>query len=192
MAAGRGAAAETAVIDSEPSKAVSAPVLLIGDLLQPLDVLPVQRLLDRNVSHRRRVGCAMPVFFAGRACDDIAGADFRFGFAPALRPPKRSPSPIPNSIALNTRIRTTAMWSRRKVAGWSPWRRRRPPTRTPDPERSVAKVSFAVALGYRSNAPKLLIAYSDCRWQTARGVRGTAHRRQRTRGPTDSKDGNCA
>jgi MFS family permease len=37
-----------------------------------------------------------------------------------------------------------------------------------------------------------LITYSDCRWQTASCVRGTAHRRQRTHAPSDSKDGNSA
>jgi len=66
----------------------SAAVLLIRDLLQPLDVLAVQGFLNRDVSHRRRVGCAVPMLFSRRAGDDIARVDLFFWLAPALRPAK--------------------------------------------------------------------------------------------------------
>jgi hypothetical protein len=60
--------------------------LRIGDVLQPLDVLAVEGLLNRDVGHgggRRR---AMPVFVPGRTPDDIARADLDNGLTLALRP----------------------------------------------------------------------------------------------------------
>ncbi|AAF84576.1 hypothetical protein XF_1767 [Xylella fastidiosa 9a5c] len=61
-------------------------VLLVGDVLQPLDVLAIERFLDRDVGHGRVGRGAVPVPVARRAPDDVAGADFDDRLAFALRP----------------------------------------------------------------------------------------------------------
>src|SRR5206468_7091471 len=65
----------------------SAPVLLIADLLQPIDVLAVLKFGDRDVRHRRRRRRSMPMLKPRRKPDDIAGLDFldasSLGLSPA-------------------------------------------------------------------------------------------------------------
>src|SRR4051794_10160188 len=59
-------------------------VLLVGDLLEPLDRLPVERLLNRDVRHRRRRRGSMPVFLVWLDRDDVSGANLLNGAAPPL------------------------------------------------------------------------------------------------------------
>jgi hypothetical protein len=66
--------------------ACSALILLVADLFHPIDRFPVEFLDDRDMRHRGGCRRAVPMLFAGRTPDDIAGPDFLFGFAPALRP----------------------------------------------------------------------------------------------------------
>src|SRR4051812_39203132 len=47
-------------------------VLLVADLLHPIDVLPVQAFVDGHVGHRGRCRCPMPVFKVRWKPDDIA------------------------------------------------------------------------------------------------------------------------
>src|SRR5574338_40250 len=63
-----------------------AQIFLVADMLHPLDRRAVQRFLDRDVSHCRGVGRAVPVLVVRRAPDDVAGADFLARFALALVP----------------------------------------------------------------------------------------------------------
>src|SRR5580698_757714 len=64
----------------------TALVLLVGDLLEPLDSLTVERLLNRDVCHRGRRRRAMPVFLVRPDRDDVARADLLDGAAPPLVP----------------------------------------------------------------------------------------------------------
>src|SRR5882762_10117829 len=59
-------------------------VLLVGDLVHPVDNPAVELFLDRDMRHRRGRRCAMPMLFARRAPDDIAGTDNLDRPAPAL------------------------------------------------------------------------------------------------------------
>src|SRR5918912_1425831 len=52
-----------------------ATVLLLGDVLQPVNGLAVERLLDGDVLHRRVGRRAVPVPLAGREPHHVAGAD---------------------------------------------------------------------------------------------------------------------
>ena len=54
-------------------------VFLLADLLQPIDDLAVERLLDRDMAPTGGCGSAVPMLFARRANDDVAGADTRLG-----------------------------------------------------------------------------------------------------------------
>src|SRR5688572_22693492 len=64
----------------------STPVLLVADMLQPVDGLAVELLVDGGVRQGRRRRGAVPVLFAGRDPDDIARADFLDRPAPPLYP----------------------------------------------------------------------------------------------------------
>ena len=59
-------------------------VLLVGDLLEPFDWLPVERLLDRDVSHRRGRRSPVPVLLVRSNRDDVAWSDLFDRTAPAL------------------------------------------------------------------------------------------------------------
>src|SRR5438094_7467276 len=59
-------------------------VLLVGDLLHPVHGLAVDLLLDGDMRHGRGGRCAMPMLFARRAPDHIAGPDDLDRTAPAL------------------------------------------------------------------------------------------------------------
>src|SRR5438067_9627269 len=61
-------------------------IFLVADLLHPLDHLAVERLLKRDVGHWAVGRGAVPVAAAGRAEDDVAGADFLPRLARALVP----------------------------------------------------------------------------------------------------------
>src|SRR5439155_13525285 len=68
------------------SAALSLPVLLVADLLEPVHVLATDRSRQGDVRHgggRRR---AVPVLDARRTPDDVAGADLHDRSAPLLRP----------------------------------------------------------------------------------------------------------
>src|SRR6267142_1461060 len=62
-------------------------VLLVGDLLHPVDNLAVELLLDGDMRHGRGGRCAMPMPFARRAPDHIAGPNDLDRTAPALNQP---------------------------------------------------------------------------------------------------------
>src|SRR3954452_20633990 len=66
----------------------SAEVLLVCDLLQPLDRLAVLQFLNRDVRHGGFVGRAVPMLLAKRTGNDIARPYFLFRLAPALCPSK--------------------------------------------------------------------------------------------------------
>jgi hypothetical protein len=68
------------------SEALLGPdlVLLIGDLLEPFDGLPVERLLDRDVSHRSGRRRPMPVLLVWSDRDDVARSDLFDRTAPPL------------------------------------------------------------------------------------------------------------
>ena len=59
-------------------------VLLVGDLLHPVDRLAVEPLHDGDVRHGRRCRGAVPMLFTRRAPDDVAGADLFDRASPAL------------------------------------------------------------------------------------------------------------
>src|SRR5215218_4037903 len=60
-------------------------VLLVADVLEPLDRLAVERFLNRDVLHGGLWRRAVPVLFVGREPDDVAGADLLDGASFALR-----------------------------------------------------------------------------------------------------------
>src|SRR5215211_5706921 len=64
----------------------SGPVLLLADLLQPVDGLAVELLLDCDVAYGRGRRGPVPVLLAGREPDHIAGPDLLDRPAFALRP----------------------------------------------------------------------------------------------------------
>src|SRR4029077_3815446 len=61
-------------------------VLLVGHRLQPFDRLAVERFLHGDMHHHRSRPGAVPVLFARRNPDHVAGADFAHLAAPALHP----------------------------------------------------------------------------------------------------------
>jgi hypothetical protein len=56
-------------------------VLLVTDVLHPIDELAVHRLLNGNMRHRGSWRCAMPVFLTGRKPDHISRTNFLNRFA---------------------------------------------------------------------------------------------------------------
>src|SRR5437870_1476289 len=64
----------------------SSAILFVAHLLHPLHDLAVEIFLDRDVSHRRRRRCSMPMLLAWRAHDDVNRTNFLDGSAPALHP----------------------------------------------------------------------------------------------------------
>src|SRR6266704_772650 len=62
-------------------------VLFVADLLHPVDDLTVEFFLDGNMGHRSSRRRAMPMLFARRARDHIAGPDDLDRAAPALNQP---------------------------------------------------------------------------------------------------------
>jgi hypothetical protein len=63
---------------------LSARVLLVCDLLEPLHGSTVQLFLNRNVRQSGGWGSAVPVFLARGEPDDVAGTEFFHRPAPAL------------------------------------------------------------------------------------------------------------
>src|SRR2546423_11675329 len=61
-------------------------VLLIADMLHPVNDLSVELLLDRKVSHAGNRRGSVPVLFTGRKPDHIAGANLLDWTACALHP----------------------------------------------------------------------------------------------------------
>src|SRR2546422_9776135 len=59
-------------------------LLLVGALLHPADTLAFELLRDGDMRHRGGRRCAMPMLFARRAPDHIAGPDDLDRAAPAL------------------------------------------------------------------------------------------------------------
>src|ERR1700733_1369092 len=68
------------------SETGAQPVLLVADLLHPLDRLAVERLLDGDVGHGGGGGGAMPMLLAGCEDHDVAGTNLLDRAAFALRP----------------------------------------------------------------------------------------------------------
>src|SRR4051812_15478309 len=64
-----------------------AGVLLVGDLLHPLDNLAIEVFLDGEVGHRGRRRRAMPVSLARRDPDHVSWPDFLDRSALDLYPP---------------------------------------------------------------------------------------------------------
>src|SRR5262245_26838733 len=62
----------------------SLSVLLVGDLLHPVDGLAVQPFLNCGVRHRRRRARAVPVLFVRRKPDHVALPKLLDGTAPSL------------------------------------------------------------------------------------------------------------
>ena len=62
-------------------------VLFVGDVFQPVDHLAVELFLNGDVGHGGGWRGAVPVFFARRKPDHVAGADFLDRAAPALHAP---------------------------------------------------------------------------------------------------------
>jgi hypothetical protein len=70
---------------------MSAPVLLVADLFQPIDVLAVLKFRNGDVRHRGRRRRSMPMLQSRRKPDDIAGPDFLDRSALGLDP-SRAPT----------------------------------------------------------------------------------------------------
>ena len=64
----------------------SFAVLLVADLLHPVDHLAVQLFLNGDVRHGGGRRGAVPVLLAGREPDHVTGPDLLDGAAPALHP----------------------------------------------------------------------------------------------------------
>src|SRR5215207_3997173 len=64
----------------------SLAVLLVGDVLHPLDHLAVERLLDGDVRHARSGRRPVPVLYPRREPDHVAGTDLLDRPALALHP----------------------------------------------------------------------------------------------------------
>src|SRR4051812_1107524 len=73
-----------------PVDTLSLLVLLISHLFHPLDHLTVELLLNCDVRHRSSSRSSVPVLFARRKPDNIAGLDFFNRAAISLRPAKPS------------------------------------------------------------------------------------------------------
>src|SRR5919201_5147987 len=67
------------------SRVRSREVLVVSNFLHPLDVLPIESILNGDVDHGRRRRCAVPVLFGGREPHDVAGPNLLDRAAPALR-----------------------------------------------------------------------------------------------------------
>src|SRR5215208_7306393 len=63
---------------------LTAVVLIVGHVFQPVDRFPIELLLHGDVRHRRLRRGAMPVFFTRWKPDDVTGANFLDRSAPAL------------------------------------------------------------------------------------------------------------
>src|ERR1700692_4285698 len=61
-------------------------VFLVGDLLHPIHVLSVERLLNSDMRHCGRWRGTVPVFMTRWAPDHVAGSDFDDRFTFTLRP----------------------------------------------------------------------------------------------------------
>src|SRR5882724_1131372 len=65
----------------------SLPVLLVADLIHPVDVLAVERFLHRDMRHAGGRRCAVPMFLAGRKPHHVAWPDLfnrsSFGLYPS-------------------------------------------------------------------------------------------------------------
>src|ERR1700761_3865114 len=62
-------------------------VLIVAHFFHPVDSFAVELFLNGDVSHGRGRRRAMPMLFAGREPDDVAGTDFFNSTAPFLSAP---------------------------------------------------------------------------------------------------------
>src|SRR4029453_15453024 len=103
-------------------------ILLVGDLLHPVDVLAVELFRDGDVRHRRRRCRPVPVLFPRRTEDHVTGEDFLDGPAPAWPPPPagRHDQRLAERVRVPCRVRSRferdagasdALWVRR-VEEW--------------------------------------------------------------------------
>jgi hypothetical protein len=103
---------------------ISSAVLLVADLLHPLDILSVEIFLNGDVRHARRGRRSMPVFLTGRDPHHIAVADFLCWTTPLLNPTgaSRHDQGLTQRVGVARRPRAQARTSRgrqRRVTGGS-------------------------------------------------------------------------
>jgi hypothetical protein len=60
--------------------------MFVADMLEPVDILPIQRFLNGDVRHRRRCGHSMPVLLARRKPHNVTSANLLNRTAFALNP----------------------------------------------------------------------------------------------------------
>src|SRR5437762_3047629 len=104
---------------------VRSTVLLVGDLLHPVDDLAVEFLLDRDMRHGGGRRSAMPMLFAGRAQDHVARSNHLDRAAPALhqsaarrddqRLPQRMRVPIAPRARLECHVGAARACRRRRL-----------------------------------------------------------------------------
>src|SRR5579875_2544023 len=78
--------AEESLYFRSGAKIVSAPILLVGDLLHPVNHLAILLFLNSNVRHGRGRRGAVPVLLAGLEPDHITRPNFLNRASPALSP----------------------------------------------------------------------------------------------------------
>ena len=85
----------------------SGAVLFVADLLQPVDVLAIQRFLNSDVGHCGLRRCAVPMLQSGREPNHIVRANFLNGTAFALNPshPGRDDQGLPQGMRVPGRPR---------------------------------------------------------------------------------------
>src|SRR3984885_13953027 len=71
----RSPSASTTTSDPAGRDGSSAPVLLVADLLHPIDRLAVEPFLDGDMAHRRGRRRPVPMLLPRRKGDDVAGPD---------------------------------------------------------------------------------------------------------------------
>jgi hypothetical protein len=75
-------------------------------MLEPLNVLAIQRFLNGNVRHRDGCCCAMPMLQAGRKSDHIARTHFLDRSALALNPSQAGRDDQPLRVRMPSGART--------------------------------------------------------------------------------------
>src|SRR5436305_9880577 len=65
---------------------VRTPILEVADLFHPFNLFPVERFLNRDVTHSTGCRGAVPMFLVGRKPHYVAGYDFFNPATFALRP----------------------------------------------------------------------------------------------------------
>ena len=82
------ARARTKILHERRCESKSPLVLLVRDMLHPLNHFAVQLFLQGNVRHRGGGGRAMPMLFVGRKPDHVTGVNLFHRAAFVLCPPQ--------------------------------------------------------------------------------------------------------